>query len=65
MKIIVEIKNAYGNELIYPICNNAKLFAKMVNQKVLTKQNLIIIAQLGYEIELVHKELTLKELIGG
>lgn len=51
MKIIVKIKNVFGNELIYPICDKAKLFVKMVNQKTLTKHDLIIIVQLGFEIK--------------
>lgn len=52
MKIQVEIKTVYGNSLIYPVCNQAKLFAKLAgNQKTLTRENIDLIKELGYVID--------------
>lgn len=53
MKIQVYIKNVYGNELIYPVCDKAQCFAKLKSQKTLTSYDISIIKQLGFEIEVV------------
>ena len=52
MKIIVEVENVYGNVLVYPICKNAKIFCKLLNQKTLTGRNLEYIKSLGYKVEI-------------
>ena len=49
-RIIVEIKNVYGNELVYPICDDAKLFAAIASAKTLTLDTLQKIKSLGYAI---------------
>lgn len=51
MKIIVEIKNVYGKETIYPACDQSKLLADLAGNKTITVQNLSIIKKLGYQIE--------------
>lgn len=50
MQIIVTIKNVYGNELVYPVCPKARLFAEMVGTKTLTPHQLTKIEALGYTI---------------
>jgi hypothetical protein len=35
MQLIVEKKSVYGNQLIYPVCNKAKLFASISGNKTL------------------------------
>ena len=52
LSIVVQIKNVYGRDVIYPICTKAKSFAKLVNQKTLTQDNLEIIKSLGYSIKI-------------
>ena len=52
MKIVVKIANNYGNQVIYPICANAKLFADIAGTKTLTKQVITKIMALGYAVEL-------------
>lgn len=54
MKIQVQVKNVYGKETIYPICPIALNFARLVGQKTLTRDNIKIIKDMGYEIEAVH-----------
>ncbi len=47
-EIIVQIKTVYGNEVIYPMCSDAKLFAELAGTKTLTKQAIYTIKNLGY-----------------
>ena len=57
MKITIEVKTVYGNQTIYPFCDNAKLFARLANTKTLTKDSLDTIKKLGYAIEIKQPEL--------
>lgn len=50
MAITVELKTVYGNQLIYPICQQAKLFASLVNKKTLSLEDIAKIRLLGFEI---------------
>ena len=50
MELIVNVKNVYGNQLIYPVNDTAKLFCKLLNTKTLTKTSLNDIRSLGYTI---------------
>ena len=49
--VTVQIKNVYGNELIYPICDTAKLFAGFTGKKTLSHADINRIKALGYEIK--------------
>jgi hypothetical protein len=49
--ILIEMKSQYGNDVIYPACDNAMTFAKLAGTKTLTKQALELIEQLGYTID--------------
>jgi len=51
MTITVKIKNVYGREIVYPVCNAAKQFAALANTKTLTDDAINIIKSLGYSIE--------------
>lgn len=53
MSVQVQVKNVYGNETIYPVCDKAKTFASMVGQKTLTRDNIEHIKKLGYSVEVV------------
>jgi hypothetical protein len=59
MKITVEVKTVYGEERIYPVCENARIFAALVKQTTLTRHNLAHIKQLGYAIEQKQQELAI------
>jgi hypothetical protein len=50
MQIIITVKNVYGNELVYPVCPKAKLFAELAGSKTLTHSALVKIEALGYTI---------------
>jgi len=55
--INVEIKNVYGNDLIYPINEVGMKFACLLKKKTLTKDELKIIRDLGFTIEVISKGL--------
>ena len=50
-KVRVEIRSVYGNDLIYPCNDEAKNFSRLVNKKTFSKEDLAIIKDLGFEIE--------------
>jgi len=51
MELIVEIKNVYGVERIYAVCNKAKLITKLKQSKTLNREDISILKELGYQIE--------------
>ncbi len=52
MEITVKIKNVYGKVTVYPVCENALLFARLADTKTLTPDTIKIIKALGYEINI-------------
>ena len=58
MKIKVEVKNVYGNRLIYPVCENAKRFTNLTGKKTLSSYSIALIEGLGYTVEPVTPSLT-------
>ena len=50
MQLIVEKKSVYGNQLVYPICNKAKLFASISGNKTLLPEVIEDIKKLGYSL---------------
>ena len=55
MKIVINIREVYGVPKAYPVCEQAKLFARIAGTATLTSQVLALIAKMGYEVELVNK----------
>lgn len=53
MKIQITVKNVYGNELIYPVCEKAKAFCELTNKKTFSCNDISKIKQLGFEVECV------------
>lgn len=49
--LLVRIKNAYGNELIYPACETAQTFANLIGAKTFNKTQLRLIQSLGYTVQ--------------
>jgi hypothetical protein len=52
MKLIIDKKNVYGNEVFYPVNDIAKTFASIAGTKTLLPSVLAKAKSLGYEIEL-------------
>jgi hypothetical protein len=55
--IQVRIKDVYGTPKAYPVCDKAKLFAKLAGTATLTHDARQIIMALGYNIEVLPREL--------
>ena len=51
MIITVKIKNVFGTDKIYPVCDKAKTFARLTETKTLTSYAINNIKALGYTIE--------------
>lgn len=54
--IQVEIRNVYGEDRIYPICDKAKRFATMLGQQTLTQKDISHIKALGYTVEVIQQK---------
>jgi hypothetical protein len=50
MEIKVKLKNVYGQDLVYPVCSKAKVFAQIAGTTTLTPETLSKITLLGYEV---------------
>ena len=51
MKLIVQIKNIYGVNRIYPVCEKSKSFSRIAGLKNLQPTVIDEIKKLGYKIE--------------
>ena len=49
----VTVKNVYGSELIYPVCEHAKLLCSLANAKTFTDHAINLVKQMGYTFEMV------------
>lgn len=61
LKIQVRLHSNYGSVVIYPVCDRAKTFAKMIRCKTLPIPVIKCIKELGYAVEVVHKPVQLLE----
>jgi hypothetical protein len=50
MKITVCIRNVYGNELIYPVCEQARLFCRLSGRKTFSPADIETIEKLGFVV---------------
>jgi hypothetical protein len=49
-KIKLEIKSVYGEDKLYPACEDSKLFARIAKTKTITQDVLALIKKLEVEI---------------
>jgi hypothetical protein len=57
MTITVRIKNVYGNETIYPVCEKAKAFANIAGTTTLTRHVIAQIKAMGFAITVAQQTL--------
>lgn len=55
MEITVSLKSQYGNQVIVPVCKQARLFAELAGTRTLTTQAVWVIKAMGYLV-LVQQE---------
>ena len=54
----VEIRNVYGNSLLYPVNTTARIFAQMLGVKTFNRQQVQCMRDLGYIVGQVITELS-------
>jgi len=59
MTILVTIKNNYGTEAIYPVCEKSKSFASLAGKKTLSRSDIATIKSLGFSVEVQQETKTL------
>ena len=55
--LIVEKKNVYGVERVYPVCNKAKILTALTGNKTLLDVDIKLIKQLGYTLTTKQEEI--------
>lgn len=55
--LIVRIQSNYGRELVYPVCDDAKVFAAIAGTKTLSPDAITKIKTLGYTFDVLPKTL--------
>lgn len=60
--IKVQVRSAYGNDRIYPVCPTARKFCELTGRKTLLPADVKAIRELGFEIEFVPSTITLEDL---
>jgi phosphate/sulfate permease len=58
-KVLVTIKQVYGNETIYPANDTAQVFADLIGTKTLSRMKLALIQGLGYSVEVQQTTLSI------
>lgn len=53
--IKIEIRNVYGEDKAYPVCQDAEIFARLAGTKTLTRATLANVLALGYAIDVVDR----------
>jgi hypothetical protein len=56
----VAVRETYGVERIYPVCEIANIFTRLTRQKTFSHENIALIKQLGYTVIVVPQ--TVKEI---
>lgn len=52
MELTITIKNVYGKETIYPVCDHAKGLAAFKGQKTLTESDIHALKKMGYSFKI-------------
>jgi len=48
MTLTIEIKNVYGNDLIYPVCDTAKKLCSITGYKTFNTNTIKTLKEIGY-----------------
>ena len=53
-ELLVKVKNVFGRDLIYPICNDSKLICELLNVKTLNDYQIRKLTALDYRLKTVN-----------
>ena len=56
MNIYVNERSVYGNTMVYPACDKAKVFANIAGTKTLTFETIAEIKNLGYDVLILQRD---------
>lgn len=56
--IVVEIRHVYGVPTLYPVCEEAKIFAAIARTKTIRPEDVMRIKTLGYVVQIKQRGLT-------
>jgi hypothetical protein len=48
MELEVEVKNLYGRDVVYPVCEKSQLLTRLSGNRTLTSEAIAVIKRLGY-----------------
>ena len=65
MDITITIKSVYGRPCYYPASDSAKIIAKMLNQKCLTKPQLEALAAAGATVSVYNDDVNVADIPEG
>ena len=66
MKILITVKEKYGNELLYPLNDTAKLICKLLGTKTIAKEKVKPLEDLGYRVTMSYEQsLEFEHLVAG
>jgi len=57
MELEVEVKNLYGRDVVYPVCEKSQLLTRLSGNRTLTSEAIAVIKQLGYTFTTTTKEI--------
>ena len=63
MNIIVTIKNVYGEDKVYPACENSRRFAEIAGTKTLTPHTIRQIKAMGIAVGIADTQSQLEQMI--
>ena len=61
--IVITIKNVYGTEKVYPVCEAAKTFANIAGTRTLTMDTIDNAKRLGFEV-IIEQQSDLAQRLG-
>lgn len=58
MELVIQVvlEKRYGQEVVVPACEKARIFAQLARTKELTRQTIDLVKQLGYKVEVVQTQ---------
>ena len=66
MKILITVKEIYGNQLLYPLCDTGKKLCKLLGTKTIPKDKIKELGSLGFEVTMsYYQSLEFKDLVVG
>lgn len=50
MKLIVELRNTFGNKKYYPACDKSRKLWQMMKQLTMSQDNIKVLREIGFDV---------------